>query len=559
MPFLKRLVAAPPSMGTVFIAIAAIYLFTSPVEFSTTDGAVRELVADNLLHHGEIALLQVEEGAYYNNLWTIGPDGRPYAYFGIGQTLLLLPFLALLDLAKWVGLASRLANASTLPMAFLMAGSGALICALFFQMIRRLGYRSDTALRTARLVAFASILWVLSRQNYDMIQEALGITGTLYFLIAAHYDASGRTRGLILAGLCYGVALTVRPGAAAAAPALAWMLLGSDKWGGWRERLRGAIWFAIGVLGIAWIVPVYNVLRFGSPFTFGYQGHLPYMGGSLLEGILRWLISPWQGMFIYMPILLALPMVLRRFAAKHAHLLRVIALLFLGYLIFHAQFIGLGIFGWGPYYLLASILPLFIPFAEFFEGRESFPTWQRAIASVLIALSVIVQLTSISVPTERYQTASVLYGENVDGMSASTIYDLTWTPIRLQAEATVQNIVHLPNYERYLDTPPDSEPQTLMDELFAYNLPDWWWLFHLLKGGETGLLVPIAAGLSAAWLLTRRSHGAPKSAHIYDGTSTDTSSGDRAAANTTKERKVAFSGEDPMGSKDTLCLGARDR
>lgn len=500
----KQIVNLRPRFINIFLAVLTIYFFVEPVEFLTTDGAVRELVADNLLHHGEFALLQVEEGAHYNNLWTIGPDGRPYAYFGIGQTLLMLPLLALLDLAELAGIASHLTNAGTLPMAFLMASSGALICALIFKICRQLGYRAESALKVAMLAAFASILWVLSRQNYDMVQEALGVVGALYFLIAAHNDNLRRNSKLILAGLCYGLTLTVRVGAVAAIPAFAWMLLAPVERGDMRERLKDTIWFALGTIALAWIVPAYNVLRFGNLFTFGYRGHLPYTGGSLIEGIPRWLISPWQGMFVYMPILLFLPMVWQRFAKKHSHVLRVIVVLFVSYLIFHAQFIGLGIYGWGPYYLLSSILPLFISLAEFFEDRISFPGWQRAVASVLVVLSIGVQLTSISVPTERYQVDSVVSDGNISPLRNSNLYDLVWTPIRLQGTATVQNLAHLPQYESYLDTPPDFEQETLMEELFAFNLPDWWWLFHLLQGGETGLIVPIAAGLSGVWLLSRR-------------------------------------------------------
>jgi hypothetical protein len=502
MSFLARIAAAPPRLGTVFVAIAAIYLFTAPVEFLTTDGAIRENVAENLLDHGDVALRQVEEGETYNRrLWTTGRDGRPYAHFGFGQSLLEIPFMFVYRLGKAVGLTAYVAYGGTLPMIGLMVVSGALICALLFGITRQLGYSPIAALRVAALAAFATALWVLSRQNFDMVQEALGVVAALYFLLAAQKDDAGSRLTLTAAGLCYGMAIVTRVSAIAAAPALAWMLLGSSKWGTLRERVRALAWFIVGVAVVGWIVPAYNFARFASPFIFGYENHPPYPGGPLIDGLLRWLVSPWQGALVYTPFLMALPMVWRRFTREHPHLLSVLVVLFLGYLLFYAQFTGLGLFGWGPYYILPGLLPLVLPFAELFEHRRAFPRWQRGIAIFLIGLSAAVQLTSISVPTERYQTAGALReepgGENV-------LYDLTWTPIRLQAEAAIQNLAHFPDYERYLDTPPDFEPQTLMDELFAYNLPDWWWLFQVLKGGETGLAVPIVAGLSAVWLLTRR-------------------------------------------------------
>jgi hypothetical protein len=505
MSFLKRIAAAPPRLGTVSVAIASIYLFTAPVEFLTTDGAIRELVAKNLLDHGEVALLQIEEGEIYNRrLWTTGRDGRPYTHFGIGQSLLEIPFLLIYRLAKIMGLIASVSYGGTLPMIGLMVVSSALTCALLFGTVHRLGYSPAAALRVATLAAFATALWVLSRQNFDMVQEALGVVAALYLLLDAREGHAGGRLKLAAAGLCYGMAIVTRISAVVAAPALAWMLLGSSEWGTLRERVRALAWFIAGVAVVGWIVPAYNFARFGSPFISGYENHPPYPGGPLIDGLLRWLVSPWQGVLVYTPFLLALPMVWRRFAREHPHLVPVIVVLFLSYLLFYAQLTGLGLFGWGPYYILPGLLPLVLPFAELFEHWRAFPRWQRGIAVFLIALSVTVQLTSISVPTERYQTDGVLRREPSGENITAIIYNLTWTPIRLQAEATIQNLAHLPDYERYLDTPPDFEPQTLMDELFAYNLPDWWWLFHVLKGGETGLIVPIAAGLGAIWLFTRQ-------------------------------------------------------
>ena len=60
---------------------------------------------------------------------------------------------------------------------------------------------------------------------------------------------------------------------------------------------------------------------------------------------------------------------------------------------------------------------------------------------------------------------------------------------------------NLPNYREYLNTPPTFDADELMDQLYSYNLPDWWWLYKLLHGSEFALLVPIMAGVAAGWLI----------------------------------------------------------
>ncbi len=507
----RRAANLTPSFLTVFLAVAGVYFLIQPVEFLTTDGAVREMIARNLLFEGDLALVQVEEGGFYNNLWSIGRDGRPYTYFGLGQSLMLLPFLALIEGLEAIGVARHLAPSHAIPVMAVMLISSALICAFIFGIVRQLGYRRTTALQVTALVAFASILWGLSRQSYDMVQEATGVIGALYFVIVAQ-KSQGRPRWIACAaaGLLYAAALITRASAAAAAPALALLVLGSKEWGSWREMLKATLWCAAGGLALAWIVPAYNLLRFENILTFGYSGHAPYAGGPIFPGLALWLFSPWQGTLVYMPLLLALPLAWRRFGRRHAHLLAVFATLFVTYLVFHAQFIGLGAYGWGPYYLLPGILPLYVLFAGLFEGWRQTARWQRIVAVALIALTVAVQLPALTVPTERYQSYMVVASPGLSKDALS--WSVRWSPLRMQAEGTLTAWGNLPRWPDYIYSPSAYDAATLIDELYAYNVPDWWWLYRVLHGSQLSLAVPLIAALCAAWLvanLVRRPREAP--------------------------------------------------
>lgn len=496
---LTRAGLARPTFLAVFVAVAGIYAFTAPVEYLTTDGAVREMVAQNLYTHGDLALRQVEAGQTLNDLWSTGRDGRPYAYFGIGQSLLQIPFIALLDAAERLGLRRHLMPAQGLPVTATLLLSGGMLIAFLFGIVLRLGYSRRTALKVAALAGFASIAWGLSRQSYDMLQAAAGVIGAVYFVLTARAAPERRTLHCLLAGVSLGLAAITRVSALISGPALAILVLGSPQWGSPRERRRAAAWCIAGGLAIVWWIPAYNLIRFGSVLNFGYGGHPPHAGGPLLRGLAEWLVSPWRGALIYMPLLLALPIVWPRFMRRERTLGWALIVLAASDLLFHAQYTKLGLYGWGPYYAIGGLLGLFIPFAELFEAPRHFPAWQRALAGGLIALSVVVQLPSLVVPSERYQTLLVV--EEADPGGSARIWSPRWSPLRMQAEGSLNALRNLRDYPRYLDSPPDLSAEARLAELYAFNLPDWWWLYRWLTGGQTGLIVPVISLLCAAWLI----------------------------------------------------------
>jgi hypothetical protein len=497
--FLQRAGLARPTFLAVFIAVAGIYAFTAPVEYLTTDGAVREMVAQNLYTHGDLALRQVEAGQTLNDLWTTGHDGRPYAYFGIGQSLLQLPFIALLDGTERLGLRHHLMPTQGLPVTATLLLSGGLLIAFLFGIVLRLGYTRRTALKVAALAGFASIAWGLSRQSYDMLQAAAGVIGAIYFVLTARAAPERRVLHCLLAGISLGLAAITRVSVLISGPALAILVLGSPQWGSWRERWRAAAWCIAGGLAVVWWIPAYNLIRFGSVLNFGYGGHPPYAGAPLLRGLTQWLISPWRGALIYMPLLLALPIVWPGFMRRERTLGWALIVLAASDLLFHAQYTKLGLYGWGPYYAVGGLLGLTIPFAELFEAPRRFPTWQRVLAGGLIALSVVVQLPSLVVPSERYQTLLVV--EEADTPGEARIWSPRWSPLRMQAEGSLNALRNLSDWPRYMESPSDLSAETRLAELYSFNLPDWWWLYRLLSGGQTGLIVPVVSLLCAAWLI----------------------------------------------------------
>lgn len=496
---LRALLGIQPSMLTVFIAMAILYFAIQPPEFLTTDGYMRELVARNLLDYGDPALVQVERGETLNNLWSYGNDGRPYTYFGLGQSLLLIPFMLLIKMLNDIGIGQFLSPTIGLPMAIVMSLSAAALVTFMFGIVRELGYERRTALITAALVGFASTLWVMARSSFDMTIDAAMLMGALYCVIAAQRHEEQRIARLIAGGALFGFAVVTRVGALMAGPALAMLLLLEPE-RSWAERFKMAVWFGIGSMLLVWIVPYYNWYRYGSIMEFGYAGHYPYSGGPLLRGILMWVVSPWEGALVYMPLLLALPLLWRRFYAKHGHIARVLVVLFLTVLLFHAQMVGLGNSGWGPYYVMSAIFPAYVVFAEISEVRVN---WQRGLIGGLAALTLAIQLMSIALPFERYQTERVVFHVNdeLGGFEKFNFWSMKWSPLARQSAGTFKMLGNMLHYHEFLDSPPSFSAQDLLDQLYSYNLPDWWWLFKLLHGSEIAILVPLIAGMVTAWMI----------------------------------------------------------
>lgn len=494
----RRIAALKPGFLTVLLAVVGVFWFFQPPEYMTTDGAIREYVGRNIWYAGDFALRQVEDGLFLNDMYAYGPDGRPYAYFGIGQSLMQMPFLLVLDAADALGVRQYLSPSEGVPAMLAMLAASGLIVAFVFGAVRALGYGGTIALRTALLAGFASILWPLSRQSFDMVQETMGVTGAVMFILAARRSERWRWLRCTAGGMLYGAALATRVSAAVAAPALALLLLGPGAWEGWRERAAAVGWFALGVVSVAWLVPFYNIVRFGDPLVLGYANRAPYLGGALLPGIAAWLVSPWRGVLIYMPVLLALPLGWGRFAARNRLAAWALALLFASYLVFHASLRGLGLVGWGPYYLLPGIVPLYIAFAGLVEGWPTLPGWARGAAAALIALTLLIQVPALVNPPERYQSVMT-----VRDIAAGDDWNWRWNPITLQVEGFVENVSNLPRWRAYVDPPSAFDAATLLRELPVYLLPDWRWFQRLLRDAVSGLLTPLIALPCSAWLLVQ--------------------------------------------------------
>jgi hypothetical protein len=487
-----------PGTLTIFLAVLGIYLGTASHSLLHTDGAIREMVAENLLK-GELALVQIDSGLVGEDRGTPGKDGRQYSIYAVGQSLLEMPFIGLNNAVMNLGRVGR--NLATLfpPMMSLMALTAALIPALAFLLLRKLGYRPRSAFLTALVIAFGSTLWVVSGHTHNSVQTTMGVFGSMAFVLVAQSEEKNRALYYLIGGAFLGLAFITRVSAVIAGPSLAILVLFRGKERSWQDRIKDAVWFGIGFTLIGWIQLAYNYVRFETLFSSGYEHHTPdFMPPSFVKG-LSWFVSPWRGMLIYMPVLWLIPFAIGKAYRRYRVMVISLLVLFVTYVVFYSSLTPLRAFwGWGSYYLMPAFLAILLPIAELFEEWSRYGNWQRGLIVGVIVLSVGVQLTSISVPIERHITAISVEEPDLD--LNDRLWKIRYSPLIANAKATVQNLKHLSDPQPYLATPNTHRDQVLLDELFEFNLPDWQWLFRRLQGSEIALLVPLYSLISLVYL-----------------------------------------------------------
>jgi hypothetical protein len=139
----------------------------------------------------------------------------------------------------------------------------------FARLMRQVELRAGTALAAVLLYAFAPFTLFLSGSMMNHVTTTTWLIGAALALVLATRDDMPRTGMALVAGLCLGVAATIRPldAAAFALPAAVWLLFRA-----WKQASQVAPLLASGV-GVAIplaILMAINATWTGDPLRFGY-------------------------------------------------------------------------------------------------------------------------------------------------------------------------------------------------------------------------------------------------------------------------------------------------
>jgi hypothetical protein len=408
----------------VFLFLLSIYLLMASLRIGSGDGETIYRVTRSLVEEKSFAIPsppldavvvdsfgepippeQLRGGGPYG-AW--GTDGRYYAQYGVGQSLLAAPLYLLgrgfHRLTGWgaEGFVTRAAVTLLNPLALALTG-GAVFC-----LARWLGYGRGAAVGVALVVTLATPLWVYSKAFFG---EPLVALALVVAVLAALRGDGGAMSGWVACGTVLGAAVLVKPVVlVVVAPFFIFAVL--RKKGRWRALALMAGPLAVALLGVG----AYNAVRFGSPLDTGYRTaawDVPFWAG--LAGLI---LSPGKGLLWYCPPVALgvagfVPLARRRLRA--ATLMGGVAVLYLLVHSIYNHWHGGG--AWGPRLILPIVPLLILPAAAWFQHPPR-RAWAQLALAVLLAAGMIIQLPAVLVHPAR--TLQALY----DRSASPTEYTL---------------------------------------------------------------------------------------------------------------------------------------
>jgi hypothetical protein len=173
----------------------------------------------------------------------------------------------------------------------------------------------------------------------------------------------------------------------------------------------------LGMVPGALLVVVNNWVRFRTLFAeYGYQDE--GFTGNLFEGLAGLLFSPGKSVFLYVPLLLALPFAVAPFARRFRAEAALIGLLTVITLVQSSLWwIWWGGWGWGPRFLVPLMPFLVLPLGVLLYEQR----WRVVIGLVLLPLSLFMNALGIMVDFNSY-LSEITQGD----MSREAIY--LWQP-----------------------------------------------------------------------------------------------------------------------------------
>jgi len=461
----------------LFLLLFCFFALLTSGRVYSPDGVVMGRVTESLVkgQGGRVAPFWIPGG-----FLSAGRDGALYAKYAPGLSVAALPFYAtgaILDQVAPSSAVDAFGGHRILwypernphdawgffGMALTNSAVVALIAALLFLLALRMGWGSRAALLVALTAALASPLWPYAKSFFSEPLGGLGLVGFVLFAEAGIRER--RARSCFFAGLALGasvlaryadgvflplgglvfLALALRRAPAAlmeeggvprrapsvsagedgpAASASHGSSGGTDGGPGSasrRERLRWIAAFALGAALVLLAMAGYNLARFGSAWTTGYERELEQSSRGLGEALRGLLVSPGRGFFVYFPAailaLLCLPSIRRRARAgvswtwPYWTAFSWAALVAL--VIFYSQWHEWeGGWCWGPRFLVPAVPLLCLQLAPFFRetpadaGRGSHLARPVAIAGgILLALSFLIALSGTMVSYTDYHHA----------------------------------------------------------------------------------------------------------------------------------------------------------
>lgn len=244
----------------------------------------------------------------------------------------------------------------------------AMTLALIARTLDRLGYSRRAQCGTALLYGFTTLAFSYARYDYNKTLAGLMLIAAFYFFVR-YWQTERKTRhfqtSALGCGFCFMALLLVRVEMAVLAPVF---LIGMYRpQASPNKQTPLAIFFAFVLMGFLFYA-AYNRAYWSGGVSGGYEGSFVMDPSSALLGFLG---SPGKSLFLFNPIFLLLPLLVRHFVNRNKSIAAVwggaVVLLFLLYSFWGNWWGG---WGYGPRHLVPLLPLLALPIAEAIEMRS---------------------------------------------------------------------------------------------------------------------------------------------------------------------------------------------
>jgi 4-amino-4-deoxy-L-arabinose transferase-like glycosyltransferase len=444
-----------------------------------------------------------------------GHDGRDYSWYGLGYSVLSVPFYGIgksagINPEKTVSILNQLTGAATGVLVFLFSVA--------------LGYTRRTSLTVALFYGLGTMAWPLAKQPFDHTIETFFILLSIY-LMYRHAKKRSTTTHLLASAVSLGIAFITRPTSILAMPPLFLLMYCShakktNLKNALKLTVRSIILFLIAFIPFLLITFWYNYYRFGSVFESGFslmaeRTNIDFFTGTpLLTGLEGFITSPGKGFFYYSPVALLFFFSIRSFLRRDPGLALSFIGFILSYLLFHSKNIYWhGDWAWGPRYLLATIPFFVIPIAELLAPPvRQWQSLRRKAVYFIFTASFIIQIAAVCVTPAKYFIKlqlednvkfTVVKGDGVQPIfepPPETYFDWHKSPIAAQFRSIYEISQKIKHY-KYVAVPEETKP---VETTVKLNVFEFWWLHnYIVNKSYDGFVVALALLLQIVYCLSR--------------------------------------------------------
>ncbi len=394
----------------IFALLLALYTLTFSGLPDNPDAEVEFQTVHSLAQHGNLALSDTPEArAIVAARFDVRPGGpgreaRWYAWFGVGQALVALPFYAAgaclersfpeveIRHASFVEYgAQRSEYWRHLAVGWRNSLLAAATAALVFLAARRLGAARKQAWLAALLFGTTTFVWPQARSTLSDVQGMFFLCLACERWLRCRGESSGRMFALCIGGAALGLAVLTRVALAPAACVIGVAYVASLH----KQRANPREYAALlaPLLCAAALFLLANERRFGSMFETGYGTALAggtFFSSPPLPALAGLLLSPAKGLLWMAPLVLLVPLGWRMSRARGERAWPFVAAAASAAVIAPVVFTQSwhGAWTYGPRYVLA-ILPLLWPAVALAldRARERRGVFIAAVALALLGLA----------------------------------------------------------------------------------------------------------------------------------------------------------------------------